>query len=368
MNSSHSGAKGSWGNRVLIQLLTIAFGVLVFWLLGFLVQDIESIPGPTMNDIERKHLDASLLVKNAECERQLADLTRLIANKQEEKRLVGDSSQNLQRTINQLIDLQKTSLEKATVLSDADKGSLSASLNLFLENQRRYQQLNLDIAEQTARKTKLDEEKRQVERTIEQQREPARKEFDRVWGNHRLKLAFYQLLILVPLLLVGTYFLIAKRRGIYLPLFLAFGVATLLKVGLVVHEYFPSRYFKYVLTAALLGVVARLLIHVARMVAFPKADTLMRQYREAYERFLCPVCDYPIRTGPRRFLYWTRRTVQKLLPSTSTVGEMEPYTCPNCGTALFEECPTCRKTRHSLLAHCEHCGTRHDLAPELAGN
>lgn len=368
MNSNLSASKGSWSNRVLIRLLTVAFGVLVFWLLGFLVEDIESMPGPTINEIERKHLDASLLAQKTEFERQLADLARAIANKQEEQRLVGDGSQNLQRTINQLIDLQKTSLERATVLADADKGSLSASLNLFLENQRRYQRLNLDLAELTARKAKLDEDKRQVDRTIEQQREPARREFARVWESHRLKLALYQLLVLVPLLVVGAYFLITKRRGIYAPLLLAFGVATLLKVGLVMHEYFPSRYFKYVLTTALLGVVARLLIHVARTMAFPKAETLARQYRQAYERFLCPVCDYPIRTGPRRFLYWTRRTVQKLLPASTAVGEMERYTCPSCGTALFEECPTCRKTRHSLLAHCEHCGTKQEISIHSAGD
>ena len=321
-----------------------------------------------MNRIEQKHLDSSLLPRKNALERQLADLTRAIANKLEEQRLVGNSSQNLQRTINQLIELQKMSLEKATALAETDKGSLSASLNLFLEDQRKYQQLNLDIAELTTRKTQLDDDRRQLDRTIEQQREPAINEFRQAAEKHRLTLALYQLLILVPLLAVGSYFLITKRRGLHLPLFLAFGTATLIKVGLVVHHYFPSRYFKYVLTVALLAVVARLLIYFARTIAFPKAETLRQQYREAYERFLCPVCDYPIRSGPRRFLYWTRRTVQKMLPVTSPAGEVEPYTCPNCGTALFEKCPTCHKTRHSLLTHCENCGTKRLIPTPVVGS
>ena len=108
----------------------------------------------------------------------------------------------------------------------------------------------------------------------------------------------------------------------------------------------------------LLAVVVRFLIHLIRTVAFPKTEWLARQYREAYERFLCPMCSYPIRTGPRKFLYWTRRTVHKVLPPGDFAGVEEPYTCPSCGTTVYETCASCQKDRHSLLAHCEHCGAK----------
>jgi len=174
-------------------------------------------------------------------------------------------------------------------------------------------------------------------------------------------LALYQLVVLVPLLLVAGYLVIRKKGSVYFALFLALGGATLIKVALVVHEYFPSRYFKYVLILALLAVVVRLLVYLIRLVAFPKIDWLVKQYREAYERFLCPVCEYPIRIGPRRFLYWTRRTVHKILPQGDTSYKIEPYTCPSCGTRLFEECPECHNVRHALLEHCAHCGAKKDL-------
>ena len=184
----------------------------------------------------------------------------------------------------------------------------------------------------------------------------------RLTEAHRLRLAFYQLLILVPLLLATAYPLAKRRSSLYYPLFLAVGGATLLKVALVVHEYFPSRYFKYILIFVLLLVVARLLVHLIRTVAFPKAAWMKRQYREAYERFLCPVCEYPIRTGPRKFLYWTRRTVHKVLPQGDSSVVEEAYTCPACGTAVFEVCDSCKKVRHSLLDHCEHCGATKERA------
>ena len=86
------------------------------------------------------------------------------------------------------------------------------------------------------------------------------------------------------------------------------------------------------------------------MIAFPKRDWLQKQYREAYEAFLCPACDYPIRRGPLKYLFWTRRSIRKLtIPDAAASPAEEPYTCPSCNTRLFEECTACHAIRHSLL-------------------
>lgn len=354
-------AQGTWGIRFLIHLFTAALTILVFWLLGFLVKDIESMKGPDYAEIERRHIDQSVLMKKDLLEKQIAEKERLITNKREEQRLAGDSSLNLQRTINQLLELQKLSIQKAVSLTEAEKENLSVSLKHFLESQKKYQELNKSIADLTSQKLQLDDEKRRIDQQVEQQRKPAHEEFEGLARSHHLRLALYQLFILVPLLLIASYLSIRKRRSIYFPLLLAFGAATLLKVGFVIHEYLPSRYFKYVLTVTLMIVVARILVYLIRIIAFPKVDWLMRQYREAYERFLCPVCNYPIRVGPRKFLYWTRRTVHKILPQQEFVGKDEAYTCPSCGTGLFEQCPSCQQIRHSLLFHCDHCGAKKEI-------
>jgi hypothetical protein len=111
----------------------------------------------------------------------------------------------------------------------------------------------------------------------------------------------------------------------------------------------------------------RVLIYLVQAVARPNRDWLVRQYREAYERFLCPVCEYPIRRGPLRFLFWTRRTAKKLPQSGSEASaERGPYTCPVCATRLYEECPACHEQRHSLLPACEHCGATRSLEEVVA--
>lgn len=357
-------ARGSWGIRQLIRLFTVVLGVLFFWLLGFLVKDIKSLPGPDFGQVRDEYIDQALGEKSQQIGAQIGDLERKIKAKEAEQHLAGDSSQNLQRTINQLLELQRLSMQKAVALPESEKDNLATSLKGFLASQRSYQSLNQDIAGLTAQKLQLEEEKRQIERQIADQERPARDEFQRIAEAHRLRLALYQLMILIPLLLVSGYLLIAKRGSIYFPLLVALSGATLVKAALVVHEYFPTRYTKYALIVVLLGVVLRLLVYCIRTAAFPKSEWLAKHHREAYERFLCPVCEYPIRTGPRRFLYWTRRTVHKVLPQGDAAHAEEPYTCPSCGTAVFETCPSCQKVRHSLLAHCEHCGAKKETSTE----
>ncbi|WP_322630005.1 hypothetical protein [Halothiobacillus sp.] len=354
-------SKGTWWHRFAIRFFTVIFAVLVFWVLGFLVQDIQSLPGPNYGSIEKNYLNKDLLARRDALNKQITALSRQIDNETEKQRIVGDSSRNLQQTINQLLELQKLGIEKHMAFSDTEQANFTSSLNLFLDNQKKYQELSQSVSEMLEKKQTLVEEKDQAEQEIDKQRQPARDEYNALSRAHQLKLALLQLAILLPILLVAAVVIIRKRSSIYFPLYVAFGAATLVKVALVVHEYFPSRYFKYVLIGALLLVVARLLVYFIRTIAFPKTQWLVRQYREAYERFLCPVCEYPIRTGPRRFLFWTRRTVNKMVVPGDRADQEEIYTCPACGTGLFEECSSCHKIRHAMLPNCTHCGIEKEV-------
>jgi len=353
--------KGPWISRFAVRFLAIILAVLIFWFLGFLVEDIRTIKGPKYDEVEKRHVDRSMAERKESLDKQITDLDRNISNQTEEQRIVDDRSRNLQLTISQLLDLQKLSIQKDLSMSESEQTSLTSSLKYFLESQKKYQELNANISELTGQKRVLEGERRAIEQEFLQQQRHAQKEFNGLRNRHKLKLAFFQLLILVPILLIAVFLIIKKRSGIYFPFFLAFGGATLVKVGFVIHEYFPARYFKYILIIALLLAVGRLLIHLIRMVAFPKAQWRLKQYREAYERFLCPVCEYPIRTGPRRFLYWTRRTVNKVIPQKEQADKEKAYICPSCGTTLFEECSSCQEIKHSLLPHCQHCGVEKEI-------
>jgi predicted RNA-binding Zn-ribbon protein involved in translation (DUF1610 family) len=346
--------KGPWLHRFAIHIFTVILAILVYWVLGFLVQDIESIKGPPYADTEKQHINQELLERGRQLGIGIAAADRAIAAKREEMRIVNDSSQNLQKTINQLIELQKLTVQKGGMQPEAEQASLAESMARFLESQRQYQTYNAELSALSENKRVLEAEKLEVEQELGVQRGSAREAFKQLQERHNLRLAALQLLILLPLLAVGAVLLFRKRESIYFPLILGFAAATLLKVSLVIHAYFPSRYFKYVLVLGLLAVVVKLLVTFIRMVARPQVQWLLNQYREAYERFLCPVCEYPIRMGPRRFLYWTRRSVGKVTLPQAPHAE-QPYTCPACGTRLFEICAECKQVRHALLPYCPHC-------------
>ncbi len=362
MNTKGYKMQGPWGIRFLTNVFMASTGVLVFWLLGFLIADIESIKGPDFATMELQGVEFELIQKNNQYAGQIAELDRQIASKQIEQSLASDSAINLQRTISPLMEMQKLSAQNEVALGDQIKGNLADSVKLFLTRQTQYQDSNQAITDLTLQKQKISEDKRKVEQRIQLQRQPVLSNFQELQHAHRLKLTLYHSLVLVPLVLIAGFLLLAKRNSIYFPLFLGFGVATLIKSGMIIHEYCPTRYSKYVIGGVLLIVVVRLLVYFIKLVAFPKSDWLAKQYREAYERFLCPICDYPMRIGPRKYLFWTRRTVHSILPQREFTGKEEPYTCPACGTHLLEPCPECKLTRHSLLPYCEHCGAKKEIA------
>jgi predicted RNA-binding Zn-ribbon protein involved in translation (DUF1610 family) len=350
-------AKASWGSRLAIRFFTVVLAVLVFWLLGFLVHDLRELPGPDYTAIENRFVDQALVAQGRDLDQRLEEVRREIGNLTDQQRVVGDTSRNLQQTIAQLLELQKLGLQKGIAISEAEQGNLATSQQQFLDSQRKYQELSQMMAAAMTRQQAIVRERAEVETRLEDQRRPAREEYTRLCQRHHLWLAFLQLTILVPILVVAAGVLYRWRRSLYFPLYLAVGAAVLVKVALVVHEYFPSRWFKYILIGVLLLVVVRLLVILLRRAAAPSMHWLLRQYREAYERFLCPICEYPIRTGPRRFLFWTRRTVNRLVVPSGGAGDPEEtYTCPACGTALFGECPACHRVRHALLPNCAHCG------------
>jgi hypothetical protein len=344
-------------HRFLVHLFTVVLTVLVYWLLGFIVDDIGTAPGPQYSAVEERMLDQGLVKRSRDLQAKIGDVNRQIRDQKSRQEILADSTGNSQKTMNQLLEIQKLALQKNVTPSPDELKSLESSKALFLDNQRQYQLLNEEIARLNNQSQDLEEERRIVEQQLEGQREPVRREWESERRSHDLQMAVLKLAALAPLMVVAAWLFLKKRGGLYAPLIYAFGIALLVKVAEVMHEYFPTPYFKYILILACLAAVIRILVYLLKMIAFPKKDWLLKQYREAYEAFFCPVCNYPIRRGPLKYMFWSRRSIRKLhVPPVSQNGAEEPYTCPMCGTKLFEECPACHAVRHSLLPACEKCG------------
>ena len=123
---SDAKSKGTWIHRFAIRLFTLALAVLIFWVLGFFVDDIRSIRGFDYATIEQKHLDKDLVAKRLALEKQVSEINRQIENQTEKQRVVGDGSRNLQQTINQLIELQKLGMQKSIAFSETEQANFTS--------------------------------------------------------------------------------------------------------------------------------------------------------------------------------------------------------------------------------------------------
>lgn len=350
-------ASGPWTHRVLIYGFTGLFTVLTYWLLGFVISDIGTWPGPNYREIERATIDPALFTEVASLTSQADEINRSIDHWKQRQTVLRDSTSNSERTMNQLLELQKLTLQKGVTPSLDEVKALSESQRLFLTNQVKYQQANDEIATLTEQFTQVQTQLRNSQSRIEERRPAVDRQYAAQFSTHQLRVAAWKLAVLVPLLAVTVWQFLKRRGTLYAPLVYGFGLALLLWVVMVMHQHFPRRYFKYILVIIALILVARILVYLLRAIAYPKLDWLLKQYREAYEHFLCPICAYPIRRGALRYLFWNRRSVKKLaVPSAPGPVLDEPYVCPACGTRLFEKCERCDAVRHSLLPACDHCG------------
>jgi len=347
--------RGTWWQRFLIWVFGIALALLFYWLLGFILQDIGRLRGPDWNELEAERLDPVLRQTTERLNNELAEVKRQIENEERRQRLLQESTASSQKTLSQLLELQRMSLEQQAILPEDQQQALAESQRLFLENQEKDQQLNESLAALYERQSSLTDEQRENDAKLNEAQVPLRVEFEQRLRRHRLRVAAIKIGVLTPLLIVGGWLFARFRNSAYAPMVYAFDVAVLAKTFLVMHEYFPSEYFRYILIVSALAVIGWLLARLLSIVARPSRDLRLKQYRESYAAFMCPMCQYPIRRGPLKFMAWTPRSLRRASKPLAGVSD-EPYTCPACTTPLYEKCPSCGATRHALLPACEHCG------------
>ncbi|MEO9596154.1 hypothetical protein [Rhodopirellula bahusiensis] len=351
--------RGSFMLRFMVFGFSVAVGLLAFWLLGYIVRDIDRVQGPNYNQMLDEGLPKKLQDERQLLAAQLVNLNQQIASTERRRKLTTQTTRDSQQTINQLLELKRNADENATSLSEGQQSALTDSLQLFLANQSQTQTLNAELSDLNDQLDDIQEKQRANGDAITRESRPIADEYDALAEQHQWKLAAYKLALLIPLLLICGWLFVRQAGGTYAMLVYALSGAVAARVLLVMHDHFPAIYFKYILILLSLAIATGVLIRLLRLIARPSRDWLLRQYREAYAHFFCPICDYPIQRGPLKFAVWTRRSLKKRTPvsfDSDAAAVDQPYTCPCCETTLFHACEKCGGVRHSLLPACEKCG------------
>lgn len=342
-------AKGSRGVRFFIAVLGITLGILFFWLLSFVEGDIGKIKGLKWEDIRREFVSESTDEEKESLTEEVSDLNQKIRNQTEQMNFISRSTSSHQNTISQLLTLQRDSLRKNEVFSDENRQILLQSQAIFVENQGKYQSYNNEIAELTQQLREKEKQLTKLNKEVAEQEVEARKKYD-------FKNAVFKLGFLIPVFLFVSYLFMKYRAGAYWPLVWSTFIASFIKTALVVHEYFSKPYFKYVALAVVIAIVLRLLVYLIKLIVAPKKDLLIKQYQQFYDKHVCPICTKPIKAGPLRYAGWKKKTTV-IAPQGTEIDKQSAYTCPSCGTNLYDKCEKCGNIRHTLLPYCEHCGS-----------
>jgi len=130
--------KGAWLQTVALFLLGAVLAVLFFWLLGFVTRDIGNLRGPDRHIIRDKYVSPNLDEARTRLNRTIAETTAAINDKQQRQAIVRDATQSLQNTINQLLAIQKLSVERGTDLAAEQLQTLNETQTAFLDQQRQY--------------------------------------------------------------------------------------------------------------------------------------------------------------------------------------------------------------------------------------
>lgn len=303
---------GTWWQRLLIAVFSLAMTLLFFWALGFILQDIGRLPGPDWNRFTGDRLDPVMAATTARLQEDQATIKRRIDNEERRRQVLRDSTATSQKTLGQLLELQRMSLEQQSSLPEEQQKALADSQRMFLANQQRDQDLTESISELQERQATLAEDLRQHLERVEAAQAPVREEYQRLQAGHRLRLAAIKIAVLAPLLVLAGLLFARLRNSPYAPIVYALGAAVLVRAFFVMHEYFPAEYFRYILIATALAVIGWILARLLRMVARPGGLARQKQIREAYETFVCPGCRFPIRRGPLRFMAWTPRSLRRV--------------------------------------------------------
>lgn len=330
--------------RWTIRLLSAVLLLLFVWLEGFVVADIDSLPGPDRAALLESSVDADLSERSKDLQLQIIKLEARVAQLEELKGNRTEARNSADATLRQFTEQHRFELEQGNQPSEVLVGALDAARTSFLEASRSFEEANAQVASLQQQLNELRGERDSLEERIADQRKLGQEEFQELWETHRYKVAALKLVFVVPLFLLAAQ-QSSRRRGTLLePFTRALLLASFWWIGVVMHQHFPADFFKYIAILAAIAIVSVGLMRSLRTASRPRPDVKLRRRREAYEHHRCPECAYPVpeETG-------------------------EAMSCAACGVDLFVACESCGKIRHALLPHCRHCGAESGRWLEGAG-
>ncbi|HIF42438.1 MAG TPA: hypothetical protein EYQ74_15250 [Planctomycetes bacterium] len=328
------------GMRWTIRLLSVVLFFLFIGLLGYIIGDIDDLRDPpNLQNFYDTGIDAELTRTQREFNASLEVIRMDKARQQEIKTNRSEAMGVARDTWTQAQRVHQFELTAGRQPSTELREELAQAHEGYTAAQATFEEANTELADLGAQEYAIKQELATLENRIRPQRVEAYDLYEEATKDHNHTLATYKLSFIIPVSLLAAWALAKRRESIYRPILKALLLASFFWVVVVMHEHFEFKYFKYIALTAAVLIVLTFLVRMLQSSARPRPDLLLKQRREAYHNNHCPECAYPF-----------------------PADHGSAFTCPACGTGLFEACGSCGSSRHELLPFCIHCGSA-DAAP-----
>ncbi len=311
---------------------------------------------PTTKDFE----DTVLVDKTKHINKILDDSIKIKIEKksniQNTLKIVNNNYSNAKQSYDNWLEARKTigsPKEDKEILTRANE------LDTFFQTQ---QQWNNELANINDQVKKLQEKKSKNQSLIEQEHNRAYKEQQNEIRSYELKVFLIRLAIILPILLLGLFFIFKFRNHKYWPIFLGFILFSFYSFFFGLVPYLPDyggyvRYIVGIILSIVMGIYAinkiRAFIESKKkeleVSSEERAKSIKNETAEkALDNHMCPSCG-------KDFIAKSWEITNNSKKEKKIAGTVTNF-CRYCGLELFKKCKTCNTENFAHLPYCSNCG------------
>lgn len=325
---------------------------------GKIIDDIDEWEArPPISDFENKEF---LNEKDAE----LIEVNRTINEKNREKNNLLSTIQVAQDNYeNEKESYENWLKARKTIGSPQEDKEIISRANKLDEYNKIEQDWRNELFATEQEIEKLSEQQFEINKQINEERDRAYEASDAAYRKYELKVFLIRLAFVLPILLLGIYFLTRFRKHKYWPLFFGFILFAVYSFFFGLLPYLPSyggyvRYTVGIILSIFLGVFA---INKIRAFIQRKKEELKASNEEraksiqsetaekALNNHMCPSC------GKDFIMKNWDLSAKKGESKKGGIGYVANF-CRYCGLELFKKCEKCDSLNFAHLPYCSNCG------------
>ncbi len=346
-------------SKLINYIIAIVLCGFLISLSGKIIDDVDEWKErPTVEEFQNEELLALKKSEIANIDAKINLKVEKVSSIRNTIKIVNSNYNNAKNSFDNWLEARKT---VGSPKEDKEVLSRATELDNFYKTQQEWKK---ELSDVNIEISALQKEKAKVNELVYKENDRAYIEREKAIRAYDLKVFLIRLLFILPILLLGIYFIVKFRNHKYWPLFLGFVLFSFYAFFFGLVPYLPSyggyiRYTVGVILSVVFGIYAinRIKAFIEQKKSELKVSTSERAKKvltetaeKALDNHMCPSCgkDFIVKK-------WDKSAGKK--DKTASYGIVTNY-CRFCGLELFKKCNSCGSENFAHLPFCSNCGDK----------